>query len=266
MIRGNSNGFMLLVVQYHPRTQQGDQRPAVPETRGAGTGCRRFPELWVWGILHIVKCCLRKSSTSYVENSATNTALFPMSPNSPVTKLSCPEEWFPLSCIVLCCYVLLEKLREGVSALVFCTQESMFLKSATLPTLRLFALWSGLRAHKVDCFQIKLNQKTCFWTVPNVLQPLTALVTSSIPLHPPAPNSVDIGSSVPTVSLHRSTPIAWPYLPVWVGIHSDTPARLTLIYASADLVSNMGSLLLPIQLEHVSWHIFSLAGCNLQNL
>lgn len=86
----------------------------------------------------------------------------------------------------LYCYILLEKLREGESVLAFYTQN-MFLKSVTLSTPFSFALWSGLRVHKLDCFQIKLNQKTCFWTVPNVLQPLMALVTYSIPLHPPCP-------------------------------------------------------------------------------
>lgn len=90
MIRGNSNGFMSLVVQYHPRTWQGKQRSAAPETRGAGTGHQRVfqTDLWVCGILQIIKSHMKKTSTSYIENSGTNTTLFPMCTNSLVTKLS----------------------------------------------------------------------------------------------------------------------------------------------------------------------------------
>lgn len=160
-----------------------------------------------------------------------------------------PNFFLPVGVICIQRYCYLYIVREGERGCIYASilhTENVFLKSVTLSTLFLFALWNGLRVHKLDCFQIKLNQKTCFWAVPNVLQPLMALVTSSIPLYPPAPNSMDIGSSVPTVSLHRSTPVAG------VGVHSDTPARLMMIYASADLVSNMGSLLLPIRLEHIS--------------
>lgn len=43
---------------------------------------------------------------------------------------------------------------------------------------------------------------------------------------------------------------------------SQTPADLYLCWSSSD----MRSLLLPIQLEHVSWHIFTLAGRKRQKL
>jgi len=52
MIRGNSNWFMLLAVQCHPKTQQGDQRSAVQEATHAGTGRQKVfqTELWVCSI------------------------------------------------------------------------------------------------------------------------------------------------------------------------------------------------------------------------
>lgn len=52
MTRGNSNWFILLVVQCHPRTQQGDQRSAVQEATHTGTGGQKFllTELWVCSI------------------------------------------------------------------------------------------------------------------------------------------------------------------------------------------------------------------------
>lgn len=56
-----------------------------------------------------------------------------------------------------------------------------------------------------------------------MLQLLMASVTSPVPLRPPTTNSVDIGSSVPTVSLHRLTPVAGHYLPVWVSIQTLWP-------------------------------------------
>lgn len=138
-----------------------------------------------------------------------------MSSSSPITKSSAAHRNDFHSAVLL--YTIKEVGRVCVCASIF-HSENMFLKSVAVPTLFLFALWSALRVHKLDCFQLKLNQKTCFWTVPNVLQPLMAVVTSSIPLHPPALNSVDIGSSVPTVSLHRPTPVAGHYLAVWVPI------------------------------------------------
>ena len=105
-----------------------------------------------------------------------------MCTNWPITRL------FPARRNDLRSAVLIYIVREVERGCIYASilhSENVVLKSVTLSTLFLFASWNGLRVHKQDCFQIKLNWKTCFWTVPNVLQPLTALVTSSTPLHPP---------------------------------------------------------------------------------
>lgn len=143
--------------------------------------------------------------------------MFPICTNSPVTKFFL---LVGMICAQLYCYILLEKLREG--ACIYASilwSENILSKSVTLSTLFLFALRNGLRVHKLDCFQIKLNQKTCFWTVPNALQPLMALVTSSIPLCPPPPRIV--WTLDPQCQLFHSTDLL--PLPVWVSIQTLQP-------------------------------------------
>lgn len=66
MIRGNSNWFMLLVVQYHPRTQQGDQRSAVQVPTDACTGNQRKFSRQNCGsaVFYKLLSCMRKSLAS----------------------------------------------------------------------------------------------------------------------------------------------------------------------------------------------------------
>lgn len=127
----------------------------------------------------------------------------------PITKLSCRED---LHADGMYPFISLEKLKKAAHIPVIYTaarkktnsvpaesrtSEHMFLKQVTLSTLFLFALWYGLRVLKLDYFRIKLNMKTCFKTVPNVLHSVQSSTLGTVQEHVLVFNLIWTSSSSP---------------------------------------------------------------------